>query len=300
MLTMKRKTLAVLLALLMVFGLFMTGCSDSSTEEAASASASEEAATSEAADTSDSATEEDTTTADTTDSSEPVEIIVAAAASLTIPLTEIADNYMAEYPNITVTLDFASSGKLQTQIENGAPADIFFSAATSKMVALEEQDLIADGSRVDILRNEIVLIVPADSTSDLTSFEDAATDIVASIAVGDPDSVPAGQYAKQTFTSLNLWDAVSAKAVLGTDVKQVLSWVSTAEADCGVVYSTDAYSDEGVTIVASAPDDSHDAVVYPVAIVKASEQQEAAEAFIEYLQTTDAMGIFEASGFLAY
>ena len=294
MLTQTKKTLAALLAILMALGLFLTGCADSSSEETASASPSQEVESSASAESSDAVEEE------STESAEPVEIIIAAAASLTIPLTEVADNYMAEYSNVTVTLDFASSGKLQTQIENGAPADIFFSAATSKMEALEEQSLIEDGSRVDILRNEIVLIVPVDSDLGLTSFEDAAADIVTSIAVGDPDSVPAGQYAKQTFTYLNLWDAISAKAVLGSDVKQVLSWVSTAEAECGIVYQTDAYSDEGVTIVAMAPDESHNAVVYPVAIVEYSEKQEAAAAFIEYLQTADAMSVFEASGFLAY
>ncbi len=296
MLTNKRKFLAVLLAILLVSGLFMTGCADSTTPEAASPSAAE----SLDADT-PSETEDDTTQPEeSTVPAEPVEIIVAAAASLTIPLTEIADNYMAENPNVTVTLDFASSGKLQTQIENGAPADIFFSAATNKMDALEEQDLIADSSRVDLLRNEIVLIVPVDSTLDLTSFEEVINDTVTSIAVGDPESVPAGQYAQQTFTYLNIWDAVTAKAVLGSDVKQVLSWVSTAEADCGIVYKTDAVSDGGVKIVAMAPDDSHNAVIYPVAIVKASEQQEAAAAFIEYLKTDAAMSVFDASGFLAY
>ncbi len=263
MLTKHRKHISVLIALLLTIGLFMTGCAGAKKDE-------------------------------------PVEIIVAAAASLTIPMTEIADNYMAENENVTVTLDFASSGKLQTQIENGAPADIFFSAATSKMKALEEQSLIADGTRVDLLRNEIVLIVPVDSALELTSFEDAATELTATVAVGDPESVPAGQYAKQTFEYLNIWDAISAKAVLGSDVKQVLSWVSTAEADCGVVYKTDAVSDEGVKILALAPDDSHEAVVYPVAIVEYSEQQEAAAAFIEYLKTDAAMTVFDASGFLAY
>ncbi len=225
---------------------------------------------------------------------------MAAAASLTTPLTEIANNYMADNANVTVTLNFASSGNLQTQIENGAPADIFFSAAPKQMDALESEELIVTSSRISLLRNEIVLIVPADSSLALTSFEDVATDLVGSIAVGDVASVPAGQYAEQTFTFLNIWDAVSAKAVFGSDVKQVLSWVSTADADCGVVYKTDAVTDSSVKIVAMAPDDSHNPVVYPIAIVKASVQQEAAAAFIEYLKTDAAMSVFDASGFLPY
>ena len=202
MLIHKRKTIPVLLAILMIFGLFMTGCAGQTDQDTASPSASMSSEPSASADSSEPASQPD-------DSAEPVELIIAAAASLTIPLTEIADNYMAEHPGVTVKLDFASSGKLQTQIENGAPSDIFFSAATKQMDALESQDLIADGSRVDLLRNEIVLIVPTDSTLDLTSFEDAVTDKVTSIAVGDPASVPAGQYAEQTFTFLNLWDAVT-------------------------------------------------------------------------------------------
>ena len=293
MLKKNRKAVAVLLAVLMAFSLLMTGCAPQTEQDTASPSPSTSSEPSASASPSEDITQPE-------ESAEPVELIIAAAASLTIPMTEIADNYMAEHPGVTVKLDFASSGKLQTQIENGAPSDIFFSASTKQMDALESQDLIADGSRVDLLRNEIVLIVPTDSALDLTSFENAATDKVTSIAVGDPASVPAGQYAEQTFTFLNILDAVNAKAVLGSDVKQVLSWVSTGEVDCGVVYKTDAVADGNVSIVAMAPDGSHNPVIYPVAMVKASEQQEAAAAFIDYLKTDAALSVLDASGFLPY
>ncbi len=227
-------------------------------------------------------------------------VLISAAASLTSPLTEIAEAYEAANPGVTITLNFGSSGALQAQIENGAPADVFFSAANKQMDALEDQDLIDATSRLQLLKNEIVLIVPADSALDLTSFEQAAGDTVATIAVGDPASVPAGQYAEDTFTYLNLWDAVSEKAVLASDVKQVLNWIAAGEADCGVVYQTDAALEEGVSIVASAPDGSHKAIEYPVAIVTASQQQSAAADFIAYVQSDEATAIFENYGFLPY
>ncbi len=291
----------------MTLGLLLTGCAGEADQPAGSPSAAADSgasASDSGASASDSGASAPSESQDAEEPPEetdaPVELIIGAAASLTLPLTEIAGNYMADHPNVTIKLSFASSGNLQTQIENGAPTDIFFSAATKQMAALEDQDLILDGSRVDLLRNEIVLIVPADSALGLAAFEDAASDAVTSVAVGDPASVPAGQYAEQTFTFLNIWDAVSAKAVLGSDVKQVLSWVSTAEADCGVVYKTDAVSDGGVKIVASAPDGSHNAVTYPVAVVKASAQPDAAAAFIDYLKTDAATAVFEASGFLPF
>jgi molybdate transport system substrate-binding protein len=275
----------------MTLGLLVTGCAGGAADQpAGSPSTASDGGASAPSEPSQEATEP----------AAPVELIIGAAASLTLPLTEIADNYMADHPNVTIKLNFASSGNLQTQIENGAPTDIFFSAATKQMTALEDQDLILDGSRVELLRNEIVLIVPADSALGLDAFEDAASDAVTSVAVGDPASVPAGQYAEQAFTFLGIWDAVSAKAVLGSDVKQVLSWVSTAEADCGVVFKTDAISDGGVRIIAMAPDGSHNAVVYPVAVVKASAQPDAAAAFIEYLKTDAATAVFEANGFLPF
>jgi molybdate transport system substrate-binding protein len=141
--------------------------------------------------------------------------------------------------------------------------------------------------------------VPSSSTLTLTSFEDVTSDAVAQIAIGDPASVPAGQYAQDTFTFLNIWDQVTAKAMLGTDVKQVLSWVDSGNVDCGVVYKTDAATDNNVKIVASAPEGSHKAVVYPLAVVKASVNQDAAKAFIAYLQSDAAMAIFDQYGFLA-
>lgn len=232
-------------------------------------------------------------------SAESAELTILAAASLTDSLNEVIANYGSMAPNVKITVSYGSSGALQTQIENGAPADIFFSAANKQMDALNDGGLMMSDSVVELLKNEIVLVVPADSALSIGTFEDAATEAVSKIALGDTASVPAGQYAQDAFETLNLWDRVSAKAVFGSDVRQVLSWVSAGEADCGVVYSTDAASENTVKVVASAPANTHKAIVYPVGIVKASTQQTAAAYFIKYLQSSEGLAVFTKYGFLA-
>lgn len=279
-----KKFCALLLALILV--ICMAGCGTPS--PASSPSPSMEASPSAEASPSPS-----------TASAAPAELTILAAASLTDALNEIIANYASAAPNVTVTVSYGSSGALQTQIENGAPADLFFSAATKQMDALNDGGLMMSDSIVKLLKNEIVLVVPADTKLSISKFEDAATDAVSKIALGDVASVPAGQYAQETFTSLNLWDKVSAKAVFGSDVRQVLSWVSAGEADCGVVYSTDAASDSSVKVAAAAPADTHKAITYPVGIVKASTQQTAAADFISYLQSDAGMQVFTKYGFLA-
>ncbi len=232
-------------------------------------------------------------------SSAATELTIFAAASLTEPLKEIIEAYKAIAPDVKITASFGASGTLQTQIENGAPSDIFFSAATKQMDALDAQGLIISSSKVDLLKNEIVLVVPKEQPVNVGSFYDVATDVVRKIALGEVKSVPAGQYALETFTFLNLWDKISKKAVYGSDVKQVLSWVESGDADCGIVYKTDTISSSNVKVVAEAPNGSHDAVVYPVAVVKASTNQDAAAAFIIYLQSVNGLGVFTEYGFLA-
>lgn len=227
------------------------------------------------------------------------ELTIAAAASLTTPLDEIIANYAAASPNVKIIATYGGSGALQTQIEQGAPVDIFFPAALKQMDALDKAGLIVTSSKTELLKNEIVLIVPKDLPVKVGSFSDVSTDAVVKIALGDPKSVPAGQYAEDTFTFLKIWDKVSGKAAYATDVKQVLSWVDSGNVDCGVVYKTDAISDGSVKIIAEAPNGSHTPIVYPVAVVKASTSQDAASAFIKYLQSNAGMDIFIKYGFLA-
>ncbi len=228
---------------------------------------------------------------------QPVELFVCAAASLTDALTEIAANYKAVAPNITLTFSFASSGALQTQIEEGTPADLFVSAAQKQMDALAEKDLIATQSRRDLLVNKVVLIVPADGGDTSLTFADAATDKVRIIGLGEFASVPVGQYCEEVFTFLGILDAVTAKATYGSDVRAVLTWVESGEADCGVVYATDAATTSKVVVSAEAPTGSHKPIVYPGAVIKASRHAAEAQAFLEYLAGSDAGSVFEQYGF---
>jgi molybdate transport system substrate-binding protein len=226
-----------------------------------------------------------------------VELTIAAAASLTDVTTEIAKDYKKVAPNVTLTFTYGASGTLETQIEQGAPVDIFMSAAEKQMDTLQTKNLIDSDSRTDLLTNKVVLIVPTASTLGITSFADLATDKVKKVAIGDPSSVPAGQYAEDVFTSLKILDTVKAKANLGTDVRQVLTWVEGGDVDCGVVYATDAVTSDKVRVVCEAPQGSCEKIVYPVAILRNSVNTKDAQDFINYLKTKDTTAVFVKYGF---
>jgi len=222
---------------------------------------------------------------------------VAAAASLTDALTEINNLYMQDNPNITILTNFASSGTLQTQIENGAPTDIFISAAAKQMDNLQSKGLIREETRQDLLNNKIVLIVPANSTLGLSSFSDLASDKVAKIAMGDPEFVPAGTYGEETLKLLGIYEEVQPKLILDSDVRWVLAHVESGDADAGIVYSTDAATSTKVKVVASAPDAINAEIVYPVAIIKSSTNVESAGHYIDFLFSNKARAVFEKYGF---
>ncbi|MBR5504494.1 MAG: molybdate ABC transporter substrate-binding protein [Methanobrevibacter sp.] len=226
------------------------------------------------------------------------EVNIAAAASLKNVLDdELIPMFEEKYPGVTVTPTYASSGDLQTQIENGLEADIFISAANKQMNALADEDLVENDTNLQFLENKVVLIVPADSDANITSFDDLK-DVEGTIAIGDPESVPAGQYAKEALTNLGLWDAVESKLSLGTDVTAVLNQVGQGSADCGIVYATDAKSTDDVKVVCEVPDDALDTpVIYPVAQLKAGKDSEAAKAFMDFLQTQEAKDKFVEYGF---
>ena len=227
---------------------------------------------------------------------DPVELYISAAASLTDVIEEIGTAYMAANKHVTLFYNFDSSGKLQTQIEEGAPADVFLSAAQTQMNNLAEKDLIDASTRLDLLINKVVLVLPVDSDADITSFEDVTTDKVTMVAIGG-ETVPVGQYTQEIYTFLGTWEQVQAKANLGENVRAVLAWVETGDVDCGIVYATDAYSTDLVKIVAEAPAGSHKPVVYPGAVIKDSANPAEAKAFLDYLSTPDAASAFEAAGF---
>ncbi|MCQ2976991.1 MAG: molybdate ABC transporter substrate-binding protein [archaeon] len=226
------------------------------------------------------------------------EIKLAAAASLkNVYDNELIPMFEEKYGDVKVSATYGSSGDLQTQIENGLDADVFMSAATKQMDALIDEDLIDKSTNVESLENKVVLIIPKESKSDISSFEDLKN-VKGVIAIGDPESVPAGQYAKEVLTNLNLWDSVQSKLSLGTDVTAVLNQVAQGSADCGIVYKTDAVSTDDVKIVCEAPSGSlKTPVIYPVAMVKSSKHPEASKAFIDFLQTQEAKDVFVKYGF---
>lgn len=225
------------------------------------------------------------------------DLTVSAAASLTDVLNELSKSYQDANPGVKVTMTYGASGALQTQIEEGAPSDLFLSAAQKQMTALEDKGLLLDGTKKDLLVNKVVLITPKDSQKGIKSFDDVNTDKVGKIALGEPKSVPVGQYSEEIFTSLKTLDAVKKKAVYGTDVRQVLTWVESGEVDCGVVYATDAAVSDKVTVAAEAPEGSHKPVVYPAAVLKSSKNPDAAKAFLAFLSSDEAKAAFEKYGF---
>lgn len=226
-----------------------------------------------------------------------VSLTIAAAASLKNAMTEIQALYLKEKPNSKLSFNFAASGTLQTQIEQGAAVDVFFSAASSNMNSLKSAGLLVDSTIKNLLGNDVVLIVPKDSTLSLASFKDVTDSSVKSIGLGEPSSVPAGKYAQDVFTYYKIWDQVKAKAVFGTPVTQILTWVETGNVDCGVVYSTDAAASTKVKVIATALDESHTPIVYPAAVIKASTHTAAATDFVSFLSSSAAKAVFVKYGF---
>lgn len=225
-------------------------------------------------------------------------VTIAAAASLETCLRgELIPLFEKQNPGYTIEGTYDSSGKLQTQIEEGAGIDVFFSAATKQMEALKDEGMILEGSIKNLLENKIVFIVPTGEEGNYSSFEDIAK--AENAAIGDPESVPVGQYSKEALTNLGLWDEVLAKASLGTNVTEVLNWVAEGSAKAGIVYATDAAQTDKVTIVAEAPEGSVKKAIYPVGIIKDCENPEGAQKFIDFLGSSEAMDIFVKNGFAA-
>ena len=234
------------------------------------------------------------------ESGEETEILVAAAASLEYAYEEeLIPMFEEQNPGVAVKGTYDSSGKLQTQIEEGLEADVFMSAATQQMDALTEEGFIDGDSVKDLLENQIVLITSAENELGLAEFTDITK--ADTIAIGDPASVPAGQYAQEALTNLGIWDEVLVKASLGTNVTEVLNWVAEGSAQAGIVYATDAATTDNVKVIAQAPEGSlAEPAIYPVGLVASSAHQEEAQAFLDFLQSDEAMAVFEEYGFVSH
>lgn len=225
------------------------------------------------------------------------DLTISAAASLRVVLEEIKELYLAEKPKTKIIISYGGSGTLQQQIEQGAPVDLFLSAATSNMNILKDKGLLDNSTIKNLLKNKVVMIVPIDSALNISSFNDITKSSVNKLALGKPETVPAGKYAMQVFEYLNLTDQAKAKAVYAKDVTEVRTWVASGNVDAGVVYSTDAKASDKVKIVASAPENSHEPVIYPGSVLKSTKSPMAAQDFLNYLTTEKAKAVFEKYGF---
>ncbi|MED1745953.1 molybdate ABC transporter substrate-binding protein [Brevibacillus borstelensis] len=226
-----------------------------------------------------------------------IELMVSAAASLTDALNEIKPLFEQEHPGVTLTYVLGSSGKLATQIEQGAPTDVFLSASKKDMDKLEEKQLIQKDSRTDFAKNALVLVVGKESTLSVGSFEDLTKDEIKHLAVGQPDSVPAGRYAKEALEHLKLWEPLADRLVFGSDVRQVLTFVESGNAEAGIVYASDAAISEKVKVAAKANEEWHKPIVYPGAITSSTEHADLAKAFIAYLSSEKGKEILQKYGF---
>ncbi len=246
-------------------------------------------------------------------SAEPVELTVFAAASMTETLAQIAQMYKTVAPNVTITFNFDSSGTLKTQIEEGAACDVFISAAQKQMNQLDSSksrddnpdgiDFVEQGTRVNVLENKVMLVVPKGNPKGVDSFYAMAEKLKDGeilLAMGNSD-VPVGQYTQKIFAFYKLDEDKLAKAgslTYGTNVKEVTTQVSEASVDCGVIYCTDAYS-AGLNIVDEATADMCGQVIYPAAVLNISSHKEAAKAFLDYLLIDECIAVFEKVGFSA-
>lgn len=224
------------------------------------------------------------------------ELTVSAASSLKEVMEEVEVLYKQENPHVLLHFNLGSSGSLQRQIEQGAPVDIFFSASLKQMDALQQQDLIREETKKELVQNKIVLI-SADKQIQLESFNDLKSDQVEHIGIGEPSSVPVGQYTEEVFKYFGILEEIKTKAVYAKDVKEVLAWVKTGNVDVGIVYATDVSRLDDINKICIAPEESHAPVVYPIAVIKTTKHLDEAKAFIDFLGKDTAKKVFEKYGF---
>ncbi len=309
---MKKKRIAALFtAAVLAAAASLTGCKsqENSSDTSAAAPASEASSEAPASEASGESPAEETP--ESGSGEDPVELIVFAAASMTETLEEISEMYKEEAPNVTLSFNFDSSGTLKTQIQEGAECDLFISAAQKQMNELDGSlgedvnpdglDYVEQGTRIDLLENKVALTVPDGNPKGIESFEDLAEKLQAGdilMAMGNSD-VPVGQYTQAIFEYYGLdEEALAGAGVLtyGSNVKEVTTQVKEASVDCGIVYATDAASDE-LTVVDTATPEMCGQVVYPAAVLNISEHKDEAKAFLDYLQTEPCMEVFESVGF---
>lgn len=227
----------------------------------------------------------------------PAELVVSTAASLADALKELQPAFEAEHRGVKLRFNAGSSGALQQQIEQGAPTDLFISAATGPMESLVQKGLVEQGAVRTLATNQVVLIRSKAGEAVVQRWEDLAGDQVKRIALGNPQHVPAGQYGRAVLEKLNLWSIAQQRLVLGEDVRQVLHYVESGDVQAGLVYRTDAATSQKVVVVAEAPAGSHSPVLYPMSVLKESRHQALATALADFLLSEKGRQVLARHGF---
>lgn len=229
---------------------------------------------------------------------EKTEIIISAAASLTDVGEELKAKFNELNPEITVTYNFGSSGKLSQQIQQGAPADIFMSASKKDMDFLSENKLIDEDSRFDFASNKIVVITEKSKELEMNSLEEIATIEANNIVIGDIEATPLGRYGKEALENVGVWEAIESKMVFASTVNQVLTHVEEGNGELGIAFNTDALRAENVKIIHDVDPSLHSPVIYPAAAISSSKNLEAAKLYLDFVASEDGKKILEAHGFI--
>lgn len=223
-------------------------------------------------------------------------LTISAGAGLRNVLLEIQQAYTQQAANVTISYNFAASGALRRQIEQGAPADVAMLASVEDMDALQSQNLLLEGTHKNVFKSEVVLIMPRDSTG-VASFQDLTHQVVRRIAIGEPRGVPLGQYAEEVFNYFGIREQLQPKLVYARNALEIMSYVEAGNVDAGIVHDTNARQSDQVRLVAIAPAASHTPVIYPVAILKGSRNPETAAEFVQFLSSDQAVKIFKEYGY---
>lgn len=224
-------------------------------------------------------------------------LIVSAAISLKDVLTKLAPDFEKKNEPVKILYNFAGSGQLRAQIESGAPADVFISAAAGDVDKLSQKKMIVESSRINLVANHLVLIVNKKQPPALNDIGDLTNNNIQRIAIGNPATVPAGQYAKDALGYYKLYNPLISKLILGENVRQVLDYVARGEVDCGFVYATDALIEKAVTVVREIPDNTHKPIIYPAVVINSSRDAALAGQFIKFLQEPGSTRVFKEYGF---
>jgi molybdate transport system substrate-binding protein len=286
---MKKKLGVLIFSLFLVFGIALFGCGSKANNASSAAPSGSPSASTE--------TSPSPSASPSAAPAETVQLTVSAAASLTESLNEIKPLYEASHPGTKLAFNYGASGTLQKQIEQGAPADLFLSAGKKQMTELADKKLIDPASVKNLLLNDLVVIVPSSGGPSVATLEDLAKPEVKKLAVGTPESVPAGSYAKEALTYYKLWDSLQSKIVLTKDVKQVLNYVETGNTEAGFVYRSDALGSDKVKVVLTVDPKSHQTIEYPIGIIAETRHRKETEDLYKYLQTKEALDIFAKHGF---